>query len=92
MVKTNPVHRYSELKRLDDFENVAPSIVSKKTEKSLAPSVACSNFSGQSSQVSKPETITRLAVDEIEALLKQKLSGAARFFEILKNYCESLYV
>jgi len=28
------------------------------------------------SAISRPETITRIAVDEIEALLKQKLAGA----------------
>ena len=70
--------RFSELQRLDEVESISPSQMIKRSgAKSVAPSVAGSRLSVLSgSQVSRPETITRVAVDEIEALLKQKLSGA----------------
>ena len=67
--------KYSELQRLEEVESVAPSQISKPARAaSKAASVASTAVSG--SQVSRPETLTRIAVDEIEALLKQKLAGA----------------
>ena len=60
---------------LDQADSVlrAPSNFSRATSRTAASS-RFTNATG--SRVSKPETVARLAVDEIEAILKQKLAGA----------------
>ena len=67
----------SQSMALNEADSVlrAPSNFSRATSRTSATGTTrFTNATG--SRVSKPETVARLAVDEIEALLKQKLSGA----------------